>query len=236
MDKVNIKLHKYQVKILANLSTEAGLKFNKLLIDGLESEHMNYHLKRLLDIGLVQKDNNRYFLTDAGKDYVSYMSDDVEFVEKQPKTSVLLHVVRKDESGKIFVLLSKRLKHPYYGKIGRLTGKVKFGETLMDASRRELYEETGLQSESMVLERIWHKIGFNKRNECVQDSLFYRFFIKDTYGNFIEKTPYQHNLWLSKEDLLNKEKFDFFDDLEIDERYEPENLSFTEDILTVDDF
>jgi ADP-ribose pyrophosphatase YjhB (NUDIX family) len=229
MDNINIKLHELQKVILRKLTVVAAARFNDLLIAELESEHMNYHLKRLLDLGLVEKYEDRYALTDKGKDYSNLMDDDVEFIEKQPKTSVLLYAVRKNAAGEVEHLLSKRLRQPYFGKIGRLTGKVRFGETLAEAAARELYEESGLHAATIVLEGIYHKLRHREDGVYVQDALFYTFFVTDFTGDFIAKTAHQENLWLTAKQLAADSTLDPFEGLKLTERFEPETLNFIEE-------
>lgn len=239
-----IKLHEFQLLILKNLVNRLDARFNDLLIEGLGSEHMNYHLQKLVDLELVGKNakTGRYTLTDFGKDYSNLLDDEVEIVEKQPKTSVLLNVVQKDaKTGEVKHLLSKRLRQPYLGKIGKLTGKVRFGETLQEAANRELYEETGLRARKVILEEVFHKVRYRGGNNgCetdlaeehafVQDVLFYVFFMMDVYGDFIKKTPHQENLWLSRQDLKGKSNFDLFEGLVLDDRVVPKKLVFSENV------
>ena len=226
MNNQNIKLHDFQKQILSELVAKPAVRFNDLLIIGLESEHMNYHLQKLVSLSFVVKQEGKYALTDMGKDYSNLMDDEVKFVEKQPKTSVLLHAVREGKGGEVEHLLSRRLKHPYFGKVGRLTGKVRFGEQLADAARRELYEETGLEAEVVVLEEIYHKLR-RKGADPVQDVIFYRFFMTGFAGEFIEQTPSQENIWVPTSGE-NDPKYDLFDDLGLSDRLEPTPLRFVE--------
>lgn len=228
MNSLEIKLHPFQKELLKKLATTQNARFNELLIEDLESEHMNYHLQRLIELKFVEKEGNLYQLTDAGKDYSNLMDDDVEFIEKQPKTSVILNVMRKNRSGEIEYLFCKRLRQPYYGKVGRITGKVRFGETLEEAARRELYEETGLEASSLHLTEIYHKLRDREDGSAVQDVIFYIFMVKISGGSLIEKTPYQENFWITKKALEKDSKLDPFDDLVMDDRFEPKKLEFTE--------
>lgn len=50
-----IILHYWQGEILKKLALNPELNFNKLVPVELESEHINYHLKRLVSFGLVTK-------------------------------------------------------------------------------------------------------------------------------------------------------------------------------------
>jgi ADP-ribose pyrophosphatase YjhB (NUDIX family) len=227
----NKKLHLYQLQLLKKLVTSHGLKFNDLLIEGLESEHVNYHLKKLIEIGFIEKDERLYKLTHAGKDYSNMLDDKIEIVERQPKTSIIIWAVRKNkETGKVEHLVNRRLRHPYYGKVGRITGKVQFGERLEEAARRELYEETGLVAESFVLESIYHKIRKNSEDIVVQDVIFYLFLVTELSGSLIEKTPFQENFWITKEDVKIRTDLDLHDDFDIDDRLEAKALSFIENI------
>lgn len=229
MDNINIKLHEFQKLLLKKLATTPSLRFNELLIAELESEHMNYHLKKLVGLGLVKKKNSIYSLTDAGKDYSSLMDDEVELIEKQPKTSVLLHAVRQRASGDVEHLLSRRLRQPYFGKVGRLTGKVRFGESLQEAAARELYEETGLTAKTMALEAVYHKRRQRPDGTFVQDNLFYRFFVTDFSGALIARTPHQENLWVASVDPIVRE-LDLFEAVDLSNRFEPTPFEFSEDL------
>ncbi len=229
MDNNNIKLHEFQLVIIKNLSLKPEARFNDLLIEGLKSEHMNYHLQKLIDLCLVEKAATKYRLTDRGKDYSNLLDDNIEIVEKQPKSSVLLHVVQKRPGTKeLEHLVCRRLRQPYFGKVGKLTGKVRFGETLRQAAERELYEETGLKAKSVNLEEIYHKVRRRQDGTTAQDVIFYIFFINEVYGTFINKTPHQENFWLTSRELTTNKNLDIFDDFKLEDRSQAKTLRFTE--------
>lgn len=237
MTNTNIQLHYLQTEILKKLALTPTLKFNELIIEGLESEHMNYHLKKLIEDGFVEKSGASYSLTDRGKDYSNQMDDEIKALEKQPKTSVLIRGVRvREGTNEIEHLLSKRLRQPYYGKVGRLTGKVRFGETLVEAVKRELLEETGLTARTFVLEEIYHKIRYRENGEFVQDVIFYIFFVTDFEGKMIKKLPSQENFWLTKREVFDSDKYDPYDDLVLDDRLNPHKLTLEEHSNLADGF
>lgn len=99
MNQSNIQLHFLQTEILRKLSLSTKLKFNQLLIENLESVHMNYHLQKLKSFGLVKKEDEFYSLTNLRKDYTNRMDDVVKDIERQPKTSTLINGARKRMHG-----------------------------------------------------------------------------------------------------------------------------------------
>lgn len=230
----NIKLHEIQKQILKKFSRTNSIRFNDLLVEGLESEHMNYHLKKLLEYGLVAK-NSQYSLTDKGKDFVNLLDDNVNLIERQPKTSVLIHAIRQNKNNRIEHLLYRRLKQPYLNYVGKLGGKVRYGETIYDAAKRELLEETGLTSNNLVLEEIYHKMRYREPGNYVQDVIFYIFHTLNPQGTLIERTLDQENFWATKEDVFTPGKYQLFDGLVLDENLSPQPLKFVESIEQVVD-
>ena len=66
------------------------------------------------------------------------------------KLNVIL-VYNKDENE---ILMCKREKEPYKGKFNLVGGKVEKDEDELHAAYRELYEETGIRSDDIVLTHI----------------------------------------------------------------------------------
>ena len=184
---------------------------------------------------MVTKKENRYLLTDKGKDYTSLMDDQIELIEKQPKSSVLLHVLRISNNIVVEHLLNKRLRQPYFGKIGRVTGKVRFGETLKQTAIRELYEETGLRAGKIFLEKVYHKLRHRDDGTYIQDALFYCFFVTEITGMLIEKTHFQENFWMTAKKVKNR-NLDIYDDLDLGNRLTPLPLHFVEEDKLADGF
>lgn len=227
-------LHPYQnilIKKLA-LAPSEGLRFKHLIIEDVDSDHSNYHLKQLIRFGLVKKTNALYSLTDKGKDYSGSLDDAMKHVEKLPKTSVIVWAMRKRPDGVNEYLVNKRLRHPYYGKVGRITGKVLFGESLEDAAQRELYEETGLQANFMKLDAVYHKIRKRPDGSIVQDNIFFIFFMSDLVGTLVPRTEFQENFWITADDVRER-RYDFYDDFILDDRDKPHPVMQFEEVLAL---
>jgi len=109
-----------------------------------ESDATNFHIKQLVHAGYITKiARGKYTLTMAGKEYANRMDTDERVIEKQAKVAACLVIRRED--GK--ELIQQRLKQPYYGYYGRPTGKIRWGETILEGAARELMEETGLTAD-----------------------------------------------------------------------------------------
>ncbi|PJA14009.1 hypothetical protein COX64_02565 [Candidatus Dojkabacteria bacterium CG_4_10_14_0_2_um_filter_Dojkabacteria_WS6_41_15] len=164
------------------------------------------------------------------------MDDAISEVEKQPKTSVIVVVGRKNkETEKDEFLMNRRLRQPYFGKVATITGKVRFGETLEEAVLRELFEESRLTAKTVKLVGIYHKLRV-RETETVQDVLFYRHFVTDVSGEFIDRIPFQENFWAPREDILQRN--DLYDNFTLDsiDDYLAMPLNFSEDKREAQDY
>ncbi len=205
-----MELHKYQIIILQKLMYKSNLRFRDLQVEGLTSEHFTYHLKKLVEKNLIKKVNKGYKLTNEGKDFVGKLDTETLNVEKNPKVSVLVYICRKNKKGISEYLMSKRLKQPYYGKVGNITGKVRFNETFKEAAKRELKEETGLNAK-LSINHVYHKVRFDKDEVAVQNSVFVVFRADNPNGG-IKQTKEAKLFWTTLKDLYKRR--DLFDDVE----------------------
>lgn len=186
----------YSAQILKKLMYRPQLKFSQMQIDGMTSKHFTYYLKKLKNEKFIEKRSEFYYLTDRGKEFVGRLDEITLSIEKQPKVTVALTVL-KEENNKRYILLNKRKKHPYYGKVGGFTGKVRFGESYEDCARRELIEETGLTGD-FEFRGIIRKIAHKENEEpkvIVQDQLMVLFLITNPMGELIESCEENDNFW-----------------------------------------
>jgi ADP-ribose pyrophosphatase YjhB (NUDIX family) len=206
-----MELHFYQSQILKRLLFNQSLRFSDLRIKDLTSKHFNYHLQELVKLDLIRKNEKGYELTILGKEYVAKVDTDNMHIESQPKVNVGVLVERINKSGEKEYLCTKRLKHPYFGKVGAVSGKVRFGEQLEETARRELFEETGLTGDfqmAKVIRKIAFKYDPEKKeptNEAVQDQVMFLFFVTNPNGEFKAKIKEQENFWLTYDEILKRE-------------------------------
>jgi ADP-ribose pyrophosphatase YjhB (NUDIX family) len=103
-------------------------------------------------------------------------------------------------------LVQQRLKQPYYGYWGRPTGKIRWGETILEAAARELMEETGLTAE-LQYESIFHKMDFNKQTgELLEDKIFFVVGGVNPRGELIEQFEGGRNAWMTQEEYGSQDK------------------------------
>lgn len=197
--------HTAQMKILRHLllSPHAGFAQLQKQTD-LTSDHANFHIKKLIDEGYITKnDDERYVLTRAGKEYANRMDTVDNVIEKQPKLSVALII--ENPEGKY--LAQQRLKQPYYGFWGRPTGKIRWGETMLEAAERELTEETGLTADLSVA-GFYHKMDYDKDSgDLLEDKVFVLIYGTNPQGELVVDDEGHHNEWLSDEELHERGKY-----------------------------
>ncbi|MBP9738665.1 NUDIX hydrolase [Candidatus Saccharibacteria bacterium] len=197
-----ISVHTAQTAILRELLFHPSAGFAQLQKPtGLDSDHFKFHINRLVEVGYVtKKEDGTYTLSTAGKEYANRLDTDINTIEKQPKLSVALII--ENEDGKF--LSQQRLKQPYYGFWGRATGKVGWGETLLETGARELMEEAGLTADLSV-GGFYHKMDYEKGTEkMLEDKLFCVIYGTNPQGELIVDAEGHHNEWLSNEELAKK--------------------------------
>ncbi len=194
------KIHQVQTKILRELLFLPQAEYAELQRPtGLTSDHFNFHITKLVELGYVEKiSRGQYRLTPRGKEHANKLDTDNNTFERQPKVAVLLGVERGEGSTKEF-LFHQRRKHPYFGFWGMPTGKVRWGETLLQAAARELDEETKLQGEYEYL-GLYHEIVYQKEDgELLEDKLFHIIRCHNVSGNFMADFEGGHNEWMLAE-------------------------------------
>lgn len=188
--------HVAQMAILRKLLIAGDVSFAELArATGLTSDHANFHVKKLIAAGMVAhvpKSYGQYQLTRKGKEYANRMDTDELVIEKQPKLVVDIGIENAD--GKF--LFQERSKQPYSGYWGFPTGKIRWGETMLQAAARELMEETGLTATLRVV-GMYHKLDYDEHDELLEDKYLVLVHGVDPRGDLIAKTETHTNHWLS---------------------------------------
>ncbi|MBP7927883.1 NUDIX domain-containing protein, partial [Patescibacteria group bacterium] len=98
------------------------------------------------------------------------------------------------------VLLYTRLKQPFYGCQGNLSGKVMLGESVYAAARRELKEETNLEGMPTLFEIKHQFVHDTKTGIMLEDKFLFCFIVKNPTGDLssLEEGRFE---WVKKEDI-----------------------------------
>lgn len=197
------KIHPVQTTILRELLFVPSASFTRLQrITTLESDHVKFHIARLVELGYVEKSNTVYRLTPLGKEYANKLDTDRNVIERQPKSAVI--VVVQNESGEL--LVQERLKHPYYGFWGFAGGKIRWGETIMQAAARELMEETGLTA-SFDYRGVYHELTKSEETgDVLEDKIFQVVHATKPKGDLKPDFDGGRNAWLTIDEVRAKEK------------------------------
>jgi ADP-ribose pyrophosphatase YjhB (NUDIX family) len=105
-------------------------------------------------------------------------------ITKQAKVSVLMFA-SKEINNKTYFLVYTRLKQPFYGAQGLVSGKVSWGEKIVKAAERELFEETGLKGKATIA-RMRHYMVINKESEeLLDDKMMFFCIFRNPTGEII---------------------------------------------------
>lgn len=225
-------MHDAQMRILGVLAQVESAHFADLTdATGLTGDHANFHIKKLVERGFIEHvpmTYGEYRLTRDGKDYSTRMNIVEATIERSPKVSVVLWV--SNETGQ--VLRQQRLKQPYYGYWSRPTGKVKRGETIIEAAARKLLEETGLEARWRII-GVEHRIDHDPTGKLYDDK--YLFTVKGTLprGELITERVGMQNFWMSEGEYDQKAKR-FGKPLKTDMTIEQQSINLNEGIFTFD--
>jgi ADP-ribose pyrophosphatase YjhB (NUDIX family) len=166
-----------------------GARYSQLKPKDIENDLFNYHLQQLVKGELLTKTGELYSLTTKGKSLVTNIDEGDKKLPPNYKVSVYMCAVK---NGK--VLLSRRKKHPQYDYVGFPSGKIKYGEKMLETADREFAEETGLTAEFKVIGCL-RQIRRNPEREIIEDGIFYVCYTSNTSGTITPASQEGEFFW-----------------------------------------
>lgn len=139
--------HHIQRAIVYKLAFSEGLRFSELKPDDLENKAFDYHLKKVVRAGYVEKsDDGLYRLTSEGQ-LIWRMSQKKATQADRAYSTLLLAVQRQDDNA---WLLYRRRTQPMIGLTGFMHAKPTPDATALEVAKQTLYDQTGLTGEFVV--------------------------------------------------------------------------------------
>lgn len=227
-------LHDTQLAILNKLLFSPSLRYSEIKPDKkMDNNKFDFHLDKMIEIGYVLKIEEGYTLTASGKEYANRLDTDEVQIERQAKIGVAIKC-RRNYKGRTQYLMQQRLKQPYYGYYGVITGKIRQGETVIETAHRELEEETGLKAELKVAQ-IYHKMDYSKEGEILEDKYFFSVIGEEPQGDLLETFEGGKNIWLTMDEINKLPKL--FPDVIVGLKiFDNSELTFVERKFYVEEF
>jgi ADP-ribose pyrophosphatase YjhB (NUDIX family) len=228
------KIHAAQTKILRELLFVPKINFAGLVkITGLDGDHAKFHIKRLVELGYIDKKSSSYSLSIIGKEYSNKLDTDDNTIERQPKSTTIM-IVKNPRTGKF--LIQQRLKNPFFGFWTFFGGKIRWGETVAETAVRETEEETGLitRPEDWQWRGVYHEIvRHGSSGEIVEDKLFYIMYTEKYSGKLMANFEGGRNVWMTLDEVRQDPKH--FHSFEIEASAADKNIGFVERIDEYDE-
>jgi ADP-ribose pyrophosphatase YjhB (NUDIX family) len=201
------QLHKVEISILYTLRHTDSARFTDLMRPtGLESDTFKFHLRKVIDLGYVEKQPaSDYHLTASGKEFANNLDDTKRTVQKQPKLSVLIVATKQRENGDKLFLAQKRLRRPFLGFWGCLSGPVQWGEEAEETAERELKKQTGLAG-SFTVRSFFRKRDYRTDSgELLEDKLFFVIEVTNITGDLSNEWNGGFNQWMTADEFSKQE-------------------------------
>jgi hypothetical protein len=182
--------HHIQKSIVYKLAFSEALRFSELKPDTLDNKLFNYHLKLVINAGLVKKDDNGlYSLTAEGR-RVGVGVLDKQFATLDRAHSVLFLIIRnKDKAW----LLFKRKTVPLLGEVGFMHVNPNAQVDVFTIAKNELLAKTDLSATFHYLGNGYFKIF--KDNEIESYTHFTVLVAEDANGELRQNNDKGEYFW-----------------------------------------
>ena len=201
-------LHPVQSQILLSLQYVDSHRFNQLKPVDMTSDHFNFHIKKLQELGYVIKNaQGDYLLTNEGKATANFLDKDkLDGSEhERPKLS-LLFVVRKLSNNQYTYAVQRRAKRPFNDHLVFPTWRVKWGEKITDHSQEYLKKLTGLNGTPQVIGLIRRIDKNHQTKTTLYDVILTICVVDDATGELGPDPVGAQQFWVTKEEMLSDEK------------------------------
>jgi ADP-ribose pyrophosphatase YjhB (NUDIX family) len=191
-------MHRLQQHVLQLLIMNPELRYAQIKPREVEGNLFMYHLKHLINDGLVEKTAQGYYcLSPQGKLYADKLSLQSLTPRAQPRIVTLMAV----EDGEGRWLFYRRKRQPLINMVGFPYGKIHLRESVKSAAERELREKTGLKA-SLVHIGDGYATTFEGQ-DAVSEIMFHMFYGSNPQGDLIAKSKIGESFW-AKPEMIKK--------------------------------
>lgn len=192
--------HPIQLQILKKLLFSNGLRFSDMKPDKeMENNQFTFHLDQMIAAGHIEKAGQKYILTPKGKEFSNRMDTQKIVIPHQAKISVILIPIKGSIKNREFLIYT-RLKQPFYGCQGFMSGKVGLGEKVIDTAKREFKEETNLDGNPQIVALKHYRVFDKKTKELLEDKFMFYCTVKNPKGKLIPADEGKYE-WVKRKDL-----------------------------------
>lgn len=192
--------HHIQLTILRNMLSRTESRYTDLKPKTVEANLFMYHLKQLMKADLIEKQGKQYVLTPRGKLFADRVTLETMKIRVQPKVITILCIKRGDGAW----LILRRKHQPFNDYAGFPSGKVHYGEQLLEAAVRELAEKAGLTGIELRL-RGNIVMRFTESQETVNHTVGYVFYGEVPASTEVAKQTEHYDTFFGNEDELFRE-------------------------------
>lgn len=194
------ELHPIQIQILKKLLFNPKLRYTDLRpSEEIENNKLNFHLNQLQEQGFITKDSQFYSLTNSGKEFAGRLDTQNLQVKKQAKISASICPVRNTGKETEYLIYT-RLKAPFYGCQGFMSGKVDYGEHVSVGAARELFEETNLKGEVRIVALKHYKVFDKTSKALLEDKFMFFCIVENPTGELIPSDEGKYE-WVAESKL-----------------------------------
>ncbi|HJP96832.1 MAG TPA: NUDIX domain-containing protein [Candidatus Saccharimonadales bacterium] len=171
----------------------------------MESDTFKFHVRYLVEQGIIAKQpDGSYVLTVVGKETANNLNESAQTQLKQPKVSLLLVISRPTPQGTEY-LMQKRLRQPFYGYWGLLSGPAQWGQDFTVSAAHELRKQTGLAVDLQVSTFLRQR-DYTPAHELLEDKLFV-LLTAQVQNQEPAKWKYGENAWMTLAQLREQPQY-----------------------------
>lgn len=168
------ELHRVRVHILHVLRHTQEARFSELMKrSSLESDSFKFHIRALCEQGYLQKNARElYELTAPGKELANSLDEIRQKSLQLPRLSLFIICTRRSKDGAKEYLIQERLRQPFFGYFGCISGPAQRGIDFTETARKELQKQTGIVASDCRVLSFYRQYDYENSGMLLEDKLF----------------------------------------------------------------